>query len=397
MPPQAIIHIGAGTGIGDMHLWKRWSVQYALIIDADPARLDWVESLAAENPAWQVRAVVLSDGNNEVDYYRASNPDQDGLISPKKLAVLWPNLHTSESMRRQTHRLDSLLGELALASFRQDLSTWLLIDCLPALTILEGAGSDLDRWSVLWLRVLLKPLADDDTVGTLNELEIYLRPRGYRCIHVFEENHPAVGKALFIRDWHGQLMPIIKKLNEENSAIITEKVIFEQQALIVNNDLQNKISVLAEVRDEQSQLTIELQSQVVTLAQEKKVLEEQHYALYQEINALKQGLDAQSQLVAERQAQVVALTKEKTALLEELKVLGGEIMALRKTRDEQARIATEVHNEFEHLQSKLQLREIHVVKLESELAERDVRQRMLNEEMIKAEAQIDLIKDVLMR
>jgi hypothetical protein len=355
MPPQAIIHIGAGAGIGDMHLWKRWAVPHALIIDANPARLDWVESLAAENPAWQVRAVVLSDGNNEVDYYRASNPDQDGLISPEKLAVLWPNLHTRESMRRQTHRLDSLLGDLALASFRQDLSTWLLIDCLPALTILEGAGSDLDRWSVLWLRVLLKPLADDDTVGTLNELEIYLRPRGYRCIHVFEENHPAVGKALFIRDWHGQLMPIIKKLNEENSAIITEKVIFEQQALIVNNDLQNKISVLAEVHDEQSQL------------------------------------------VAERQAQVVALTKEKTALLEELKVLGEEIITLRKTRDEQARIATEVHNEFEHLQSKLQLREIHVVKLESELAERDVRQRMLNEEMIKAEAQIDLIKDVLMR
>jgi len=607
MPPQAVIHIGAGTGNGDMHLWRQWSVPYALIIDADPTRLGWAEGLAVENPAWQIRTAVLADRNNEVDYYRASNPDQDGLISPEKLAVLWPNLHTSESMRRQTQRLDSLLCDQALTSFQQALSTWLLIDCLPVLPILEGAGVELDRWSVLWLRVLLKPLADDDTVGTLNELEIYLRPHGYRCIHVFEDNHPAAGKALFVRDWHGQLMPIIKKLSEENSVVFAEKLTSEQNAFAVNNSLQNQIGILTQVRDEQSQLAAERQAQVVTLTQEKTVLAEQRHALDQEIKAVKQARDEQNQLAAERQAQVVTLTqektvlaeqrhaldqeikavkqardeqnqlaaerqaqvvaltqektvlaeqrhaldqeikavkqardeqnqlaaerqaqvvtltqektvlaeqrhaldkeinavkqardeqsqlaverqaqivtltqektvlaeqrhtldqeinavkqalneqsqlagerqalvetlaqektvlaeqghaldqeinalkhvrdeqsrlaaerqtqvvtltKEKTALLEELRLLGEEITGLSKVRDEQARIAIEVHHEFEQLQTKLHLREIHVVKLENELAERDVRQRMLNEEMIKAEAQIDLIKDVLIR
>nr|WP_315481657.1 hypothetical protein [uncultured Undibacterium sp.] len=523
MPPQVVIHIGAGTGNGEMHFWRHWSVPHALIIDADPVRLEWADSLAIENPAWQVRSVVLADHNNEVDYYRASNPDQDGLISPEKLTIFWPNLCISESMRRQTQRLDSLLSDQALTSFQQDLSTWLLIDCLPVLPILEGAGSDLDRWSVLWLSVLLKPLADDDTVGTLNDLEIYLRPHGYRCIHVFEDNHPAVGKALFIRDWHAQLTPVVKKLKEENSVIISEKANLEQRALAANSNLQNQIGLLTQARDEQSQLATERQAQVVALTQEKTVLAEQRQALDQEINALKQVRDEQSQLATERQAQVVALTQEKTvlaeqrqaldqeinalkqareaqsqlaterqaqvvaltqektaweeqrqaldqeinalkqareeqsqlaterqaqvvtltkektvlaeqrqaldqeinalkqlcdeqsqlaaerqaqvtvltnekaALFEELKLLVEEIRALNQAKDEQARIVNDVRNEFEQLQSKLQQCEIRVVTLESELVEKDVRQRMLNEEMIKAEAQIDLIKDVLLR
>ena len=38
-PPQAIIHIGAGTGNGEMHQWRHWDIPHALIIDADPNRL----------------------------------------------------------------------------------------------------------------------------------------------------------------------------------------------------------------------------------------------------------------------------------------------------------------------------------------------------------------------
>ena len=192
MPPKAIIHIGAGTGNGDMHRWRQWQVPSALLIDADPARLDWTEALTAANPAWQVRSAVLAERNGEADYYKATNPDLDGLIAPATLAALWPNLGTSEQLRCQTRRLDSLLHDEALSALKQEAFIWTLIDCLPALPILQGAGSELDRWSVLWLRVLLKPLSDGDTVGTLKELETFLTPHGYRCAVVSEGNHPAI-------------------------------------------------------------------------------------------------------------------------------------------------------------------------------------------------------------
>ncbi|MGZ5535994.1 MAG: hypothetical protein ACXWFP_15750, partial [Methylobacter sp.] len=158
VPPKAVIHIGAGTGNGDMHLWRQWQVPCALILDADETRLDWAVKMATENPAWLVRSAVLAESEGEADFYNATNPAEDGLIPPEKLGGLWPNLRTSKQIRCQTQRLDNLLNDETLIALQQSSSIWTLIDCLPALPILQGAGSELDRWSILWLRVLLKPL-----------------------------------------------------------------------------------------------------------------------------------------------------------------------------------------------------------------------------------------------
>ena len=80
-PPQLVIHIGAGSGKGELHQWRQWQVPCAVLIEADEARLDWASSSLAENPQWHTACAVLSDVNAEADFYTASNP------GPPKIAT----------------------------------------------------------------------------------------------------------------------------------------------------------------------------------------------------------------------------------------------------------------------------------------------------------------------
>ena len=434
-PPQAVIHIGAGIGNGEMHLWRQWQVPAALILDADEARLDWATKAAEENPAWQIRCAVLAQTDGEVDYYHASNPAEDGLIPSEKLAVLWPNLRTSKQTRCQAQRLDNLLSEESLVALRESASVWVLINCLSALSILQGAGNELDRWSVLWLRVQLNPLIEDQTVGTLKDIEDFLEPHGYRCIYIAEGNHPAIGEAMFVRDWHAVMASRITQFSNENATITLEKLTLaerrdaleaeiatvtlardEQAGVVV--ELQSRIDVLMQERDTQATLANDRQAQIEALIhanalldQEKSMLAERRNVLEIEVATVTQARDEQAELAADRQSRIDLLTQERDShailandrqvqnelLIQANITLNQEKSALNQVRNEMTNCVTQYKVEIDQLQSQLQQKEALIAKSQSDFAENDARQRLLNDEMIKAEAQIDLIKDVLLR
>lgn len=448
-PPQAIIHIGAGTGNGEIHQWQQWEVPHALIIDADQDRLDWAEPLVAERPGWQILNTVLADTEDEIGYYQATNPDEDGLIPPERLTKLWPNLRTITNGHRPGQRLDRLLSEESCAVFNQSIPIWTFIDCLPALPILKGAGVLIDQWSVLWLRVLLQPTSGIEAGAVLENIDAFLQPHGFRCVDITESNHPAIGYAIFVRDWQAVLTPQIDGLTQTNTALAEGKA-----ALASRRDaLETEVATLTQARDLQSKLAAEGQSRVQALTQErdslaaqanerqaqidtltqttavlteeKTSLAERRDALQSEVAALTQARDEKSQLAAkgqtgiqpltqerdshakqavERQAQIDALTQtaatlteEKTALAALRDALQGEVATLTRVRDEQGKLAAESKTERESLQIQLKQKGSRITQLESELAEFVARQQLLNDEMIRAEAQIDLIKDVLLR
>ena len=92
-----------------------------------------------------------------------------------------------------------------------------------------------------------------------------------------------------------------------------------------------------------------------------------------------------------------AEAQAKTAAIQQRDALGQEKAALIGQRDEQARLATErqaaLATQEQDIASKLH----RLQQLEAENREHAVRQQMLQEEFIRAEAQIDLIKDLLLR
>lgn len=219
----------------------------------------------------------------------------------------------------------------------------------------------------------------------------------------------------------------IEVLTQTNATLEQEKSL-----LITNGEgLMNEVAALKQVSDEQAKLVIEQQSHIealtqanVAISQEKSTLVERLDALADEITALAAARDEQVQLATQRQSFIETLTQEidayavkvnehqlkiealleanstleqeKLAALEKRDTFANEADVLILARDQQISIATQRTTEIEHLQNQLRLNQELITTLESELVERDARQHMLNEEMLKAEAQIDLIKDLLL-
>jgi septal ring factor EnvC (AmiA/AmiB activator) len=77
--------------------------------------------------------------------------------------------------------------------------------------------------------------------------------------------------------------------------------------------------------------------------------------------------------------------------------LAKDKAALTAARDEQAKLAQARQTEIDTLKSRLQEQQKRVTELESQIAERDQRQSLMDEELHKAEGQIELIKDLLLR
>ncbi len=120
-----------------------------------------------------------------------------------------------------------------------------------------------------------------------------------------------------------------------------------------------------------------------------------------EVAELTQARDAQAKLAAERQGDIVALQQD-------LDAKSIKVAELTQARDVQAKLAMERQDKIVHLQQQLKdsshekdaiiaEKENKIDCLETELNETHHRQKLLDEEMLKAEAQIDLIKDLLLR
>jgi hypothetical protein len=124
----------------------------------------------------------------------------------------------------------------------------------------------------------------------------------------------------------------------------------------------------------------------------ERVAERQH-----EIETLKQvraQLEAEKAALAGRQEESAQLAEERGREIETLKQvraqLEAEKAALAGRQEESAQLATERLNQINELQRQIQSRQAG----EADLA---ARQQLMHEEMVRAEAQLDLIKDMILR
>jgi hypothetical protein len=142
--------------------------------------------------------------------------------------------------------------------------------------------------------------------------------------------------------------------------------------------------------DHQTMLAAELQA---TLTHMKAQLE----ALAQERSTL---IVARDELAKERDRIAIHLDEEvnaKTEALAHLAQTAQEKAALFATLDEQTVLIAERQTALVAQQRDLASKQQRLQQLETENQEQAVRQQMLQEELIKAEAQIELIKDLLLR
>jgi len=181
---------------------------------------------------------------------------------------------------------------------------------------------------------------------------------------------------------------------------------------------QGQIQQLAQTRDEQAKLAVDRGTQLEGLKKEKAKLEAERDATEKlveqrqvEIEALRKAKDEHAKLAAERQAQLQQMTQardEQAALATKrqagLDALHKEKEELEADRNAKATLATDCKGlvesrnaELKKANSLLNEKASRIADLEAQLADFEFRQSLLNQEMIKTEAQIGLIKDVLLR
>lgn len=333
MPPTALIDVGIGRGIGAMHQWRSWDVPAAWLVDTEPTQLAWTETLAALHPGWRIHVATLAETDGKAPCYRVSNPAETGLVPTSKLAALWPNLREEEHAERATTRLDTLLsrdGGLTAGA-----GWWLVVDCLPALRVLQGAMDTLERCSVLWLRTLLQPLPENEVGTTLEELKTFLAPLGFHCIQVTEGNHPALADALFVRDWAQRLRPVIAELQASKEQgqlqyrhLEASFAIQEAAAKVMTQEREARAEIaearqvqLGKLEAERSELIGKLTAveqansdfagKLKVVEKESAIKSEKLVAVQAEAAARTKERDAQEKLAAERLAKLAMLEKEK--------------------------------------------------------------------------------------
>ncbi len=303
--PQKLELVGAGNGTGPV-------VQGLLSLQAMPrfASLE-VHALEAHAPAmaqlakrlgpdstWQLSADVVLSNHVEGSpiYYHYSLGTESSLLPPNDLQALWPSLQfMSEQPASSGVPINNLLNSLQPSS-------WLLLDCLPAAHLLQGA--DLLHTHVLLARVVLGAPDDSPSGSTLDQLQAQLVPQGYQLAACFAERNTQLAKTLWLRDpaWlqHQAKAQADQALSEQTK--VHEAQALSRAAELTKANEQSQTQLKAALNKSTA-----LQKQVTELNSKLSLLEGRHQNALLQQEALKKEL-----LKAEVQIELIKnLMKEK--------------------------------------------------------------------------------------
>jgi len=389
-PPTSVIHVGAGAGAGAAHHWRQLEVPHALFVDQ--AGSQWLNAAVEEHPGWHFCAAVVAASAIEVTWHQNSHVAESGLLHADALRPVWPHLATVASMPRQATTLDALAARFLPMWHATSGGNWLVVDCFPGLDILQGALQTLSCCSVVWLRVITGREPERASIGATQQL---LEAQNFKRVLAVEGLNPAVGEAIFVRDWSVSRIELARLLAAERS---------------MTQAYDGALADMAELRkayDEGAHARNVAVAQAAALAGEKRALQEQlaetveqrttveqlrneNTALQAEVEALKHNIasELESRLRDEEERQL-ALTERNAILQENAELLTARQEATRTLAEQQAAVAR-WQKETAMLQQRLQ-------ELEADAYQQSYRQQLQHDELVKAEAQIGLIKDLLLR
>jgi hypothetical protein len=263
-PIAGLLHVGAGL-CQNLDLYRSWKVPVGVLVEADDDRMERLTAAVAGDPRYAVHHALLAESEGEAPFHLASNRNESGLVEPERLAALWPNLATRESRQVAATTIAALVGG-ARDQRPEGAVNWVLVDCLPALDILKGAGALIDTWDVVVARVLVdRALADAAPELGASALDRFMAERSFRVYAVTPEHNPGFAQVVYARDWKARLGGELAELRAaaEHSPGDAAPGQAEPERL---GSLQPQLDELAGERDAQAALAADARGEVEQLA-----------------------------------------------------------------------------------------------------------------------------------
>jgi hypothetical protein len=429
LPASSVVHVGAGNGVAAGRLWGELGVEHLLLVEADPDEASQLSAVAARVSGWIATCALLGEqDSDDAVYFTTSSPSANGRIHPDDLRALWPNLRGIATRAIPECRLDKLLDSYDPLAYPPP--TWICIDCFPALPVLRGAGRYIENVDVVWARVVLDQQALDIEGGSLSEVTAFLSGQGFRPVEVVEGMHPALGDAVFTRDWRGWLAPTIEALEEraadlarrcDQGAELTEQTRIQLDELrqsrgaqaslaaelrqqledayqaresqaALGAKLQSQVDELTQASDAQAHLAAELQRQLAEANQARAGEADLAAKLQSQVDELTQASDAQAHLAAERQRQIDELIQVRDRQARIAAERQAQVAVLTQARDAQTRLATERLAQIEELRQNRDIQGKLAAEREAQIQEitraRDTQTKMAAERQVQVSALI---------
>ncbi len=338
-PIKGAFIVGAGRGEGAWFELLRTSDAPALLIEADAGRARQLDRDCVDHSNWVVMQQVIAADQKECTFNLLSNPSESTLLPVEVLTDLWPNMKLKQQSACRTVTVSDLLQQVEFEP------NWLIVDCLPGLPVLHGAEVLLPSVNVVIVRVLAGQSLNPMAQSSHEDVDAWLRDKGFVCLGLTPERHPALAHAVYVRDYAGmahQQQTEFKNLQKQIEQLNLAKTNAEQQ----NNDLQLQLALLNKAGEEQTRLASEHQLHIEHLTEKLDEQTKQAEECQQLIVQLSQSLDEKTKLIEEQQQMLDELGKTKfdaETLASELK---GQISELTNAKDEQAKLAAELQTKF---------------------------------------------------
>lgn len=399
---DTLVHIGAGKGNDFPHYHH--NAQQLILVEPSPAAVSSLRQICQGVANIHIHELAIGLGGGSTDFNLYNWPEANSLCLATGLQQLMPGLKIQDSIQVTTTTLPVLLQDMPHGN------NLLIIDAPGAEHWIIEQLCHLNPEQAFQHIVLHCPNEAHYNSNTSSAplLEV-LEQQGYELRHTdrSDPDRPAFSlKRNALRLEHIALKADYKALQQQ--LVQAQQTITESDAnyKAAKNQLQQLAQAkeqLTKQYDAVKQEHDQTQKKYISIAQKNEQMVQQQEQSHQQLvdieKALKQAKQeqetTQQQFEAQKRDNENALTELKTQLDDQLKNIQKEKKdneLVTKERDilkeKEARL-TDLQKKHAELQQRHQ-------RLETENKETQLRQLRLESELLKAEAQIELIKDLML-
>ncbi|MCG5510661.1 hypothetical protein [Ectothiorhodospira lacustris] len=356
---HTLIHLGAGTQ--PPVAFYTALAENSWLIDADPQVIAKRQDELEDQSGLQVRQALIDTEQRPGTFHRYNLSWANGLIPPSQTVQrLYPGLVCLAKEDQLTTDIKQLIKEISPDGHR------------PNLLIMDLGDK---------AQALLDELQQSGQLSAFSRVVVIPAPRGAQPLALPPSLHgPLYNPEARLGGLPEQQQVFVRHPLAEDNRRLTQERDAKAKALEAE---QGKTAQLAKERDTLKSQCEEQAQRAEQLTQENAAFKDDIAKLKQQRDEFKAQAEQHQQALKHAQQQAIELTATRDQLTQKNK-------ELQDAKDALATEKAELQKQLEASQQKKQQQE-------KEVTEMQHRQHLFQEEMIKAEAQIELIKDLLLR